>query len=189
MSKYKVVVTSLLAPLKALKRSKSFFTRAGLVQVGLLTGLAVGLLVTLNISVVSAEKVRVTKGAASAGKTVKVFVKAGRKGFSTVGSSSFELGYDTTYLNATSVNSGGVLNNFTSYIDDAAGKVRAGSISLSGDNILGKATIFEVTFAVDDATPKGKIPISLISANLTDTNLPVPNPISTNVVGGVITIR
>lgn len=158
-------------------------------RIFLASSFAVGLLVCLNTSVVGAEKIRVTKRSTTAGKTVKVCVKAGRKGFSTVGSTNFELNYDTTYLNATSVKSGGVLSNFTSNINDATGKVKAGSISLSGDEIAGKATIFEVEFSVDGTAPRGTIPVSLTSAGLTDTNVPVPNPIPTDAVNWVITVR
>jgi hypothetical protein len=151
--------------------------------------LTIGLLVSLNAPEVSAGKIKVSKRTASAGKVVKVSVKAGSEGFSTVGSTSFELSYDTTHLDVLSVNDGGVLSNFASSIDEATGKIKAGSVSLSGDNIPGKATIFKIKFAVDENAPRGKIPVNLTHADLTDTTLPAPNPIHTKVVSGAITVK
>jgi hypothetical protein len=150
--------------------------------------LAAGLLVSLNASVVSAEDVIVSTRTASPGDTVQVAITAGPEGFSAVGSSSFELSYDTTYLDAVLVNNGGSLSSFMSHVNEGAGRVKAGSISLTGDNIPGDTIIFEVTFEVDSAASKGKIPLR-IQAALTDAELPEPNPIPAGTVDGKIIVK
>ena len=124
------------------------------------------------------------------GGTVVVPVTAGVGGFTGIGSSYFEIQYPTLYLDATTVTNGGFLGSFTSNIADSPdpGTVTAGSINLSGDTVAGGADFFSISFDIAGGAPDGVYTLSFISADLTDTSLPLPGTIDTSMVDGSITV-
>lgn len=122
------------------------------------------------------------------GGTVDIAVTAGAGGFAGVGSTSFEIHYPTEYLNATGITSGGVLSNFISNINDNQGKITAGSITMSGDNVGEGAVFFTISFNIAADAPGDVVPLSLIFANFTDTSLPIPNALPVDMVDGSITV-
>lgn len=126
---------------------------------------------------------------ASPGDTVTISVIAGTGGFTGIGSTDFEIHYPTTYLNATTVTNGGFLSSFTPNINDGLGKVTAGSINLSGDNVAAGASFFDITFDIAAGAPPGVYTLDFITADLTTTLLPYPPAvIATEMVDGSITV-
>jgi hypothetical protein len=104
---------------------------------------------------------------------------------------NFEIHCPTLYLDATTVANAGFLSSFSSSIADTPdpGKVTAGSITLSGDTVAGGADFFTIDFDIAGGTPGGVYTLSFISADLTDTSLPIPNTITTSMVDGSITVN